>query len=104
MFLGLMGFTATGAFFNPSIPCAIIVLNALVGIVLVIVEYVGKLNDSNVIMMQQAPIQHVVVTEVQPQAANNEGQSKQDEISEIKSTIDALNERLDTISSESEDS
>ena len=104
MTICLAGFSASGANFDPSILCGLFVLTALAGIVLVIVEYVGKLNDSNVIMMQQAPIQHVVVTEVQPQAANNEGQSKQDEISEIKSTIDALNERLDTISSESEDS
>ena len=103
MVFGLMGLSATGAFFNPSIPCAIIVITALAGIVMVIVEYVGKSNDTNVIMMQQVPIQHVVVTEVQPQAANNEGRLQQDEISEIKSTINALNERLDTIASESEE-
>ena len=103
MVFGLMGLSATGAYVNPSIPCAIIVIAALAGIVLVIVEYVGKSNDTNVVMMQQAPIQHVVLTEVQPQDANNEGRSPHDEISEIKSAIDALNERLDTISSESEE-
>ena len=71
MLIGLFVFTATGAFFNPTIPCGLIALTALGGIVLTIIEYTDKSNDADVIVVQQPGVQHVVHTQTQPQVVYN---------------------------------
>ena len=105
MFFLMMGVTASGAFFDPTLLLLLWILPGILGVILVIVEHVQNRNgDSEAILVQQPMIQHIVHQQSPVEMTENMDQSPQDEISEIKSAIDALNERLDTISSESEDS
>ena len=101
----MVALTASGAFFNPTMSILLWILPGIFGVILVIVEHVRNRNvDSEAILVQQPVIQHIVHQQSPVEMTENMDQSPQDEISEIKSAIDALNERLDTISSESEDS
>ena len=105
MFFLMMGLTASGAFYNPTLLLVLWILPGVLGVILVIVEHVQNRNvDSEAILVQQSMIQHIVHQQSPVEMTENMDQSPKDEISEIKSAIDALNERLDTISSESEDS
>ena len=69
--IGLVAFTAAGAFFDPSFPCGIIVLTAAAGIILTIIEYTGKSSDVDVLVVHQPEVQHVVHTQTQPQVVYN---------------------------------
>ena len=71
MLIGLSVFTATGANFDASISCGMVVLTGLGGIVLTIIEYTGTSNDSEFIVIQQPGVQHVVHTQTQPQVVYN---------------------------------
>jgi hypothetical protein len=105
MFFLLIGVTAAGTYFNPTLLFLLWIVPGVLGVILVIVEHVQNRNvDSEAILVQQPMIQHIVHQQSPVEMTENMDQSPKDEISEIKSAIDALNERLDTISSESEDS
>ena len=71
MLIGLVVFSATGTLFDPSMACGMIVLTGLGGIVLTIIEYTGTSKDSEVIVIQQPGVQHVVHTQTQPQVVYN---------------------------------
>ena len=71
MLIGLAVFSATGVFFDSTIPCGMIVLTGLGGIVLTIIEYTDKSKDAEVIVIQQPGVQHVVHSQVQPQVVYN---------------------------------
>ena len=105
MYFLLIGLVASGVMFDPTLLLLLWILPGVLGVILVIVEHVRNRNvDSEAILVQQPVIQHIVHQQSPVEMTENMDQSPQDEISEIKSAIDALNERLDTISSESEDS
>tara|TARA_B100002052_G_scaffold236683_1_gene220161 strand:+ start:72 stop:530 length:459 start_codon:yes stop_codon:yes gene_type:complete len=104
MFFLMMGVTSSGSNFDPTLFLLLWIGPGIVGVILVIVEHIqNTYGDSEAILVQQPMIQQIVHQQSPVEMTENMDQSPQDEISEIKSAIDALNERLDKISSESED-